>query len=120
MAKEVESLSFDFAVKAVKFSKVLKNDYKEFEIASQFLRSATSVGANICEAKYGQSRADFISKMSIARKEANETKYWLRLLVASDIVSEATVKNLLKEITEIIIVLTAIIKNTATTPNNKS
>jgi four helix bundle protein len=73
-------------------------------------RSATSVGANIEEAKAGQSRADFISKYSIARKEVRETSYWIRLLLASGIVINEDGQPILSESVELLKILTAIIK----------
>ena len=86
--------SFDFAVRIVKFSKWLRQEHKEYELASQVLRSGTSIGANIAEAQYAQSKPDFISKMHIALKEASETAYWLRLIVAAGIVSSEDMKSL--------------------------
>jgi len=68
---------------AVRLSKVLQ-EKREFTKQKQMVRSATSVGANVEEALAGQSRADFISKLSIARKEARESRYWLRLLIDTE------------------------------------
>ena len=81
-------------------------------LGRQLLRSATSVGANVEEAQGGQSRADFISKYAIARKEARETHYWLRLLTAAGIEDETETGPLLRECNELIAILTAIIKKT--------
>jgi len=67
--------SFAFAVRIVRLYKYLSNDKKEYVLSEQLLRSGTSIGANINEAQAGQSRADFIAKMSIASKEARESKY---------------------------------------------
>ena len=108
----IEQKSFGFAVKIVKFSKWLRQEQKEYELASQILRSGTSIGANIAEAQYAQSKRDFASKMHIALKEAYETKYWLRLLIASDIVSSGTLKPLISDIDELLKLLTSIVKNT--------
>ena len=88
--------SFEYSKKAVKLSDMLKKESKEYELASQLLRSATSVGANVSEAQYAQSKKDFVSKMSIARKEANESKYWLKLLSETGIVEPEMTKDLLK------------------------
>lgn len=71
--------TFDFAIDIIEFYIQLKND-NEFILSKQLLRSATSIGANVEEAIAAQSKKDFINKMSIAAKEARETKYWLRLL----------------------------------------
>ena len=109
MSNEVLELSFEYSVLSVKFVRDMKKTTCEFELMSQFLRSATSVGANITEAQFPQSKADFVSKMSIARKEANESKYWLRLLVATEIVAKEQVDELLQKIERILKLLNAII-----------
>ena|SRR5690242_2399950 len=72
--------SYAFAIRIVKLSQRLQNDKKEFVLSKQILRSGTSVGALIREAEYGQSKIDFVHKMSIALKEANESEYWINLL----------------------------------------
>jgi four helix bundle protein len=79
-------------------------------LANQLLRSGTSIGANVEESQAAQSRADFLNKLSIARKEARETHYWLRLLAASDIVHEPRLTELLDEADQLIAILTAITK----------
>ena len=89
MEQTVARKSFLFAVRIVKLYKHLNTNKKEYVLSRQLLRSGTSIGANIAEAEQGQSRADFISKMNIALKEAVETNYWLRLLQATDYLSEA-------------------------------
>ncbi|MCG2694581.1 four helix bundle protein [Candidatus Parcubacteria bacterium] len=86
-------------------------EQKEFVISKQLLRSSTSVGANIEEAIAGQSRKDFIHKMAIASKEARETRYWLRILNESELVS-IDLSRYLNEITQIIAILTKIVKTT--------
>ncbi|WGK66394.1 four helix bundle protein [Flavobacteriaceae bacterium YJPT1-3] len=83
--------SFDFAVKMVQLSKQL-NLQKEFVLSRQLLRSGTAVGALIREAEFGESRADFAHKMNVALKEANETLYWIDLLIASEKLSSDLVK----------------------------
>lgn len=100
--------TFDFSKEIIKLYINLKKD-KAFELASQLFRCATSIGANVEEAQAAQSKRDFISKMSIAAKEARETRYWLRLLDETDL-TQKEVKHLLKEIEEIINILTKIIK----------
>ena len=80
MDNVIESKSFSFAVRIVKLCRNLQSDNKEFVLSKQLLRSGTSIGANVAESQQAQSRADFISKLSIALKEAVETNYWLRLL----------------------------------------
>ncbi|ALS97836.1 four helix bundle protein [Lacimicrobium alkaliphilum] len=79
-------------------------------LASQLLRSGTSVGANIEEAQAGHSKADFTAKMSIARKEARESHYWLRLLLATELVPEFEISELLNESEELVKILTSIVK----------
>ena len=105
--------SFDFAVDILRLSKKLRG-LNEYEIASQIMRSGTSIGANIAEAKYAQSSKDFISKMAIARKEANETLYWLRLITKAGILPNTSQGNviqpLINQVHEIIRILTSIIK----------
>jgi four helix bundle protein len=86
-------------------------DSKEFVISNQLLRSGTSIGANIEEALQGQSKADFIAKLSISLKEAHETKYWLKLLKFGNL-SNINVDVYLTNIDEIINILTRIIKTT--------
>ena len=104
--------SFDFAIRVVKLYKYLCDEKREYVLSKQLLRCGTSVGANINEAQAGQSKADFIAKMSIASKEARETKYWIDLLIKTDYldINENNVESLLKDIEEIIKLLTAIVK----------
>ena len=104
--------SFDFAVRIVKLSQYLQ-DKKEFILSKQSLRSGTSIGANINEAQAGQSKKDFIAKMSISSKEARETKYWLDLLVETGYLnsSDPHVQSLLDESLELVKILTRIIKS---------
>ena len=109
MSNTVQDISFEYAVKSVKFVQEMRKECRDYSLLNQFLRSATSVGANITEAQYPQSKADFISKMSIARKEANESKYWLNLFIATELVTEERVKELMKYINNIIRLLNTII-----------
>ena len=81
-------------------------------LATQLLRSGTSIGANVEESQAAQSRADFLSKLSIACKEARETHYWLRLLAASDIVAEILLTELINEANQLVAILTTITKRT--------
>ncbi|WP_028855470.1 four helix bundle protein [Psychrilyobacter atlanticus] len=106
----IEEKSFKFALRIVNLYKFLQTQKKEYIMSKQILRSGTSVGANIAEGVEAQSKKDFISKMSIALKEANETKYWLRLLIASDYIDSNVGGNLKEELLEIIKILTAILK----------
>lgn len=106
----IQKKSFDFAVRTVKIVQFLQKK-NEYVMSKQLLKSGTSIGANVSEATFAQSSADFISKMSIALKEANETKYWIDLLVATKFVDENSVANLKTEVIEIIKILTSIVKN---------
>lgn len=81
-----------FAIRIVKCSRFIRDTKREYSLADQLLRCGTSIGANLYEAEFAQSKADFISKMSIALKEASETKYWLWLLHSTYILED---KNLL-------------------------
>lgn len=101
--------TFDFSLSIIKLYTNLISE-KEFIISKQLLRSATSIGANVEESIAAQSRKDFISKMSIASKEARESKYWLRLLSESDI-TNIDVTEYLKEIDHIINIITKIVKS---------
>ena len=103
--------TFNFSKEIIKLYINLKND-KIYELASQLFRSGTSIGANVEEAQAAQSKKDFIAKLSISTKEARETRYWLRLIDETKI-SEIDVKPLLKDINEIINILTKIIKTSS-------
>jgi len=103
--------TFNFSKEIIKLYIDLKKD-KIFELASQLFRSGTSIGANVEEAQAAQSKRDFTHKMSLAAKEARETRYWLRLLNETEL-SGNEVKHLLKEIEEIINILTNIIKTSS-------
>lgn len=115
----VKDKSYAFALATIKLYQSLTNK-KEFVLSKQLLRSATSIGANIEEATAGQSRADFLSKMSIASKEDRESNYWLRLLRDSQIAATEEIQPLLIESESLIRILTAIVKSTAETKNLKS
>ncbi|MFC4267753.1 four helix bundle protein [Polaribacter marinivivus] len=104
----VQKKSFDFSLKIIHLYKKLQEE-KEFIISRQILRSGTSIGANVEEALAGQSKKDFIAKMSISSKEARETKYWLRLLKESEL-TNLNVDNLINDIHELIRILTSIVK----------
>ena len=98
-----------FAIRIIHFAKYLE-ERQELLFARQILRSGTSIGANTRESWNAQSKADFVNKLSIALKEADETAYWLELLVESGIIDHTTFQPLFKELTEIIALLTASIK----------
>ena len=111
MKSDLAQRSFEFSTRVVKLCKSLdKEPGVSRTLANQLLRSGTSIGANIEEAQASQSEADFISKYSISCKEARETHYWLRLLVASDIIPRERLAELLDECDQLIAILTSIIK----------
>ncbi len=106
----IVDLSFNFGVRIIKFYKYLvtKNVYV---LSKQILRCGTSIGANVNESIHAQSRADFISKMNIDLKEADETEYWLKLLWKSEVITEDEYQSLSKDVKQIIGTLVKIIKN---------
>jgi len=104
----IREKSFNFALEIISLNQKLVTQ-NEYVISRQLLKSGTSIGANVEEAGAAQSKRDFIAKMSIASKEARETKYWLRLLKYSNLL-EFDDENYLKEVSEIVNILTAIVK----------
>ena len=103
--------SYQFAIRIVKLSQYLTITKKEYVLSKQILRSGTSVGALVREAKYAQSKADFIHKLSISLKEANETDYWLDLLFDTDYLKRNMYNDIKKDINEIISLLVSIVKS---------
>lgn len=93
--------SITFAARIIKLSQHLHNGKKETIISKQIIRSGTSIGANINEANYGQSKADFISKMHIALKETAETEYWIRLLHKAEYIDDKMCNSLLNDCLEL-------------------
>jgi len=104
--------SKDFAFRIIGMYKYLQSEKRELILSKQLLRSGTSIGANICEASYAQSTADFISKLHISLKEAAESEYWIELLAYGKYISEDMKSSMLKDCLELIRILTASI-NTA-------
>ena len=117
MEQTVERKSFLFAVRIVKLCKHLRSTKNEYTLSKQLLRSGTSIGANIAEAQQAQSKADFVSKISIALKEAVESNYWLRLLRETDYLSQAEFSSIYSDCRELEKMLTAIVK-TAKQPSS--
>ncbi|AEH01482.1 four helix bundle protein [Lacinutrix sp. 5H-3-7-4] len=103
--------TYDFAVAIVKLSQKLVSEKKEYVLSKQILRSGTSIGANTEEAIGGVSKKDFIYKLSIAYKEARETKYWLRLLKDTEYINQETFKYLFDKVEEILKILYKIINS---------
>ena len=106
----IEDKSFDFAIRIVKLYQYLCDEKKEYVLSKQLLRSGTSIGANVSEAIRGQSKADFLAKMCIALKEANESHYWIRLLYKTDFISEQEFNSIEKDVVELIKILSSICK----------
>lgn len=108
----VKEKSFAFAVRCVKLYVYLKEQKREYDISRQLLRSGTSIGANVREGLYAQSRADFLAKMSIAKKEAAESEYWLELLEAGGILTPEETQSMLKHCRELVKLLITICRST--------
>jgi four helix bundle protein len=103
--------SFAFALRVVKLAKYLNEDKREYILAKQVLRSGTAIGALVREAEHAESKADFIHKMAIALKEANETLYWLELLKQSDYIDSQSFDAISLDSEELIKLLVSIVKN---------
>ena len=99
-------------MRIVKLNRYLTDKVRERILSAQLLRSGTSIGANVCEAGYAQSKRDFVSKMSIALKEAAETEYWLELLFEGEFVTQTQFESLQADCIELIKMLTATINTT--------
>jgi four helix bundle protein len=106
----VQIKSYDFALRIIKVYKYLSQVKKQFVLSKQLLRSGTSLGANIEESIGGQSKADFFAKITIAYKEARESKYWIRLLRDSDYLTIEQSSDLLKDIEELLKIIGSIQK----------
>ncbi len=104
--------TYAFALRVIKLYKHLTEEKKEYVLSKQVLRSGTAIGALVKESEFAQSKADFINKMHIALKEANETEYWLTLLKDSNYISEESYTSIHPEINEIISILVSIVKST--------
>ena len=105
--------TFNFARRVVNLCQMLdQTPGVSRTLANQLLRSGTSIGANVEEAQAGQSRADFINKLSIACKEARETHYWLRLVATTELIPEPRLSELLDEANQLIAILTTVIRRT--------
>ena len=110
MNKAVQEKSFQFAVRIVNLCKYLQTEQKEYILTRQLLRCGTSIGANVAESQQAQSRADFISKLSIALKEAYETDYWLRLMQATQMLTAEQYQSIITDCHELEKLLISIIK----------
>ena len=113
MAKQnvIMEKSFAFSVRIMNLQRYLVKQQREYVVSRQICKSGTSIGANIAEAQRAQSTADFVAKLRIALKEANETQYWLRLLSEAHYISARQYLSMREDLDEILKILTAICKN---------
>lgn len=116
----IQDLSYDFACRIIRLYQFLTEDsnYKEYVISKQVYRSGTSIGANVREAQHGQSDADFLTKMCIAHKEADETSYWIHLLHDNGYLDDTAYTSLNNDNERILRLLNAIVKSTKTRIEN--
>jgi four helix bundle protein len=105
----VKTKSFELAIRGVNFYKWLVSEKKEFVMSKQFLRSITSVGANVREAVNAQSKADFIHKLSISQKECDESMYWLEILIGTNYISKTEFELMHNQCGEVLKIIKSII-----------
>ena len=110
MGNVVKEKSFAFAIRIVKLHRFLCAEKREFVLSRQLLRSGTAIGALVREAEQAESKLDFVHKMAIALKEDNETEYWILLLRETEYLSPKESKSILGDTTELLKLLTSIIK----------
>ena len=118
MANAVQEKSEALAIRIVNLWKYLLK-HQEYDISRQVKRSGTSVGANVCEALYGASKKDFLNKMYIAYKELGETKYWLRILSKTELITPDSFTSLYFDCEELDHIIASIIKTTKENIDNK-
>ena len=111
MNKAIQDKSFDLAVRIVNLCKYLQTEKREYILSKQLMRSGTSIGANVAEAQQAQSKPDFISKMNIALKESYETDYWIRLIYATEYVTQNMFESMIEDCRELEKLLIAITKS---------
>ena len=110
MDKAIQEKSCLFAVRTINLCRYIQSEQKEYILTKQLMRSGTSIGANVSESQQAQSRSDFINKLNIALKEAYETNYWLRLLYATNFLTEKEFQSIYADCQELERLLIAIIK----------
>ncbi len=110
--QDIRDRTFRFGVRVVKMSNRLPRTVSGFELARQVIRSGTSIGANLEEADAGESRQDFVHKAKIALKEAQETRFWLRTIIESELLCDEETKSLCQESDELVRIINSIITNT--------
>ena len=116
---DIQERTFEFAVRVVKLVNRLPRTVAGVEIGRQIVRAATSVGSNVEEADAAESKRDFIHKMSIAHKEARETRYWLRVIGAA-LLDDEEVRALIQESDELVRILYTIVENARRSPRSKT
>ncbi len=112
MDNPVRDKSFQFALRIVKLYRYLKEEKKEYVLSKQILRSGTAIGALVRESQHAESKAEFIHKLAIALKEANETDYWIELLYQSGYLEEKSYQSIHIDINELLSLLISIVKKT--------
>lgn len=110
MENVVKNKSYSFALRIIKLYQYLISEKREFVLSKQILRSGTSIGANIVESEHAQSKKDFLSKINIALKEANETNYWLDLLFDANYIDENAFKSIKEDCVQLVKLLASIVK----------
>jgi four helix bundle protein len=111
MGNIVKEKSFAFAVRIVNLYKHLCGEKREFVLSKQILRSGTAIGALVCEAEQAESKPDFVHKMAIALKEANETEYWILLLCETGYLTANETESIVTDNKDLLKLLTSIIKS---------
>lgn len=106
----IQEKSLDFSIRIVRLCRYLQEEKHDYIISKQIIRCGTSVGANVRESRNAQSTADFVSKLNIALKEADETEFWLEVLYRSETISEQMYTSLKNDVDELIAILTSIVK----------
>jgi four helix bundle protein len=111
MAKgPIYNKSFAFAVRVIKLARFLQSEKREYVLSKQVIRCGTAIGAMVRESEHAESKSDFVHKMNVALKEANETLYWLELLQAADLIDQASFESIACDNVEILKLLAAIVK----------
>ena len=113
----IQEKSLAFAIRTVKLYKFLTEKNKEYVVSKQLLRCGTAIGALAREAEHAQSKADFLNKMNIALKEANETLYWLILMKETEYLSQTEFQSIYNDAEELVKILVSIVKTTKTKLN---
>ena len=114
MENVIANKSYAFALRMIRLYQFLSEQTKEYVLSKQLLRSGTAIGAMVKESEHAQSKADFLNKMNVALKEANETEYWLMLLKDTQYINENEFDSINADCTEILRLLISIVKSTKT------